>query len=183
MARATSWLSIDLSTKGRRIKGKHDWPRIRMAPLGAAHSRARYGDEQSVQGAHSVGGLSIGARSGDTPHRGNRGYRLLRYRVTDYYVTELPTITLQSYRLLRYRVTDYYVTETYERVLDYKRAGRLPSARLIFPNVEVRLDVATAKGGFVNLHLFVSPEDPDHVAELQRLFEVASPIRTGWRLS
>ena len=66
-------------------------------------------------------------------------------------------------------VTDYYVTETYERVLDYKRAGRLPSARLIFPNVEVRLDVATAKGGFVNLHLFVSPEDPDHVAELQRL--------------
>ena len=66
-------------------------------------------------------------------------------------------------------VTDYYVTETYERVLDYKRAGRLPSARLIFPNVEVRLDVATAKGGFVNLHLFVSPEEPDHVAELQRL--------------
>ena len=65
-------------------------------------------------------------------------------------------------------VTDYYVTETYERVLDYKRAGRLPSARLIFPNVEVRLDVATAKGGFVNLHLFVSPEDPDHVAELKK---------------
>ena len=66
-------------------------------------------------------------------------------------------------------VTDYYVTETYERVLEYKRAGRLPSARLVFPNVELRLDVATAKGGFVNLHLFVSPEDPDHVAQLQRL--------------
>jgi energy-coupling factor transporter ATP-binding protein EcfA2 len=40
---------------------------------------------------------------------------------------------------------------------------------LIFPNVELRLDVATAKGGFVNLHLFVSPEDAEHVVELQRL--------------
>ena len=66
-------------------------------------------------------------------------------------------------------VTDYYVTETYERVLEYKKAGRLPSARLIFPNIELRLDVATAKGGFVNLHLFVSPENADHIAELQRL--------------
>ena len=40
-------------------------------------------------------------------------------------------------------VTDYYVTETYETVVAYKRAGRLPSVRLIFPNVELRLDVAT----------------------------------------
>jgi hypothetical protein len=66
-------------------------------------------------------------------------------------------------------VTDYYVTDTYEEVLRYKAAGRLPAAKLIFPNVELRLDVATAKGGFVNLHLFVSPEDPQHVDELRRL--------------
>lgn len=66
-------------------------------------------------------------------------------------------------------VTDYYVTDNYERVLQHKADGRLPKATLIFPNVELRLDVATAKGGFVNLHLFVSPEDPDHIAELQRL--------------
>ena len=65
-------------------------------------------------------------------------------------------------------VTDYYVTDTYERVLEYNRNGRLPSVNLIFPNVELRLDVATAKGGFVNLHLFVSPEDPKHIDELQR---------------
>lgn len=32
-------------------------------------------------------------------------------------------------------VTDYYVTETYQRVLEYKRAGRLPSVSLIFPNL------------------------------------------------
>lgn len=66
-------------------------------------------------------------------------------------------------------VTDYYVTDTYEEVLRQKAAGRLPATKLIFPNVELRLDVATARGGFVNLHLFVSPEDPKHVEELQRL--------------
>lgn len=66
-------------------------------------------------------------------------------------------------------VTDYYVTDTYEEVLRHKAAGRLPAVKLIFPNVELRLDVATAKGGFVNLHLLVSPEDPQHVEELQRL--------------
>jgi len=66
-------------------------------------------------------------------------------------------------------VTDYYVTDTYEEVLQHKAAGRLPNAKLVFPNVELRLDVATAKGGFVNLHLFVSPEDPKHIEELQRL--------------
>ncbi|WP_413991182.1 TrlF family AAA-like ATPase [Labrys okinawensis] len=66
-------------------------------------------------------------------------------------------------------VTDYYVTETYEEVLRQKAAGRLPDAKLVFPNVELRLDVATAKGGFVNLHLFVSPEDPQHLDELRRL--------------
>lgn len=65
-------------------------------------------------------------------------------------------------------VTDYYVTDTYEEVRRHHAAGRLPAVKLIFPNVELRLDVA-AKGGFVNLHLFVSPEDPQHVEELQRL--------------
>ena len=66
-------------------------------------------------------------------------------------------------------VTDYYVTDPYEEVLRHKAAGRLSTAKLIFPNVELRLDVATAKGGFVNIHLFVSPEDPKHIEELQRL--------------
>lgn len=66
-------------------------------------------------------------------------------------------------------VTDYYVTDTYEELLRHKQAGRLPDAKLIFPNVELRLDVATSRGGFVNLHLLVSPQDPQHLVELQRL--------------
>jgi hypothetical protein len=66
-------------------------------------------------------------------------------------------------------ITDYYVTDTYEEVRKRRAAGRLPAVKLVFPNVELRLDVATAKGGFVNLHLLVSPEDSQHIEELQRL--------------
>jgi hypothetical protein len=65
-------------------------------------------------------------------------------------------------------VTDYYVTDTYEEVVRQKSAGRLPDVKLIFPNIEVRLDIA-ARRGFVNLHLLVSPDDPNHLFELQRI--------------
>jgi hypothetical protein len=40
--------------------------------------------------------------------------------------------------------------------------------QLVFPNIELRLDVA-AKSGFVNIHLLVSPEDPEHLAEVKRI--------------
>ena len=65
-------------------------------------------------------------------------------------------------------VTDYYLTDNYEKVLGFKAAGRLPKVDLIFPNVEMRLDAA-AKSGFINIHLLVSPEDPDHVQQLARI--------------
>lgn len=65
-------------------------------------------------------------------------------------------------------VTDYYVTETYEELVRQHALGRLPDVKLIFPNVEMRLDVA-ARNGFVNLHLLVSPEDPNHLTELRRI--------------
>jgi hypothetical protein len=84
----------------------------------------------------------------------------------DEYLTALERATP---RIEAIAVTDYYVTDTYEEVLRRKAVGRLPHAKLIFPNVELRLDVATAKGGFVNLHLFVSSEDSNHLEELQRL--------------
>ncbi len=65
-------------------------------------------------------------------------------------------------------VTDYYLTNTYEKVIKFKNSGRLPGIKLVFPNIELRLDVA-AKSGFVNLHLLVSPEDPQHISEIQRI--------------
>lgn len=51
-------------------------------------------------------------------------------------------------------ITDYYVTDTYEEFLKYKAGGRLPGVSLLFPNIELRLDIA-AKTGFVNVHLLV----------------------------
>jgi hypothetical protein len=65
-------------------------------------------------------------------------------------------------------VTDYYSTDTYERVCEAKLQGRLPGCDLIFPNIEMRLALGTVKGRWVNLHLLVSPEDPDHLIELKR---------------
>jgi len=43
-----------------------------------------------------------------------------------------------------------------------------PTFSSSFLNIEVRLDVA-ARSGFVNLHLLVSPEDPDHLVEVRRI--------------
>ena len=42
-------------------------------------------------------------------------------------------------------------------------------SKLIFPNIEMRLDVVTAGGRWANVHLPVSPEDPDHLIEIERL--------------
>jgi len=67
-------------------------------------------------------------------------------------------------------VTDYYITDTYEEFLKHKAAGQLPGVMLLFPNIELRLDVA-AKSGFVNVHLLVSPEDPDHLSEVKRILK------------
>jgi hypothetical protein len=81
------------------------------------------------------------------------------------YLTTLESITPKIEAIA---VTDYYVTDGYEEVLRRRAAGRIPDVQLIFPNIEVRLDVA-ARSGFVNLHLLVSPEDPDHLAEVRRI--------------
>ena len=60
-------------------------------------------------------------------------------------------------------VTDYYLTDAYERVVAEKLVGRLPGIDLIFLNLELRVAIGTTKGGWVNLHLLVSPEDPKHL--------------------
>ena len=68
-------------------------------------------------------------------------------------------------------VTDYYLTGTYEHVVAAKRAGRLSAIDLIFPNIELRLDVGTTKGRWVNVHLLVCPDDADHVAKANRFLK------------
>jgi hypothetical protein len=82
----------------------------------------------------------------------------------------LATLEGRSPEIEAIAVTDYYVTDTYEDFLKHKAAGRLPGVMLLFPNIELRLDVA-AKSGFVNVHLLVSPEDPDHLLEVKRILK------------
>lgn len=66
-------------------------------------------------------------------------------------------------------VTDYYCTDTYREVVRQKaELGRLPNVELILPNIELRLDVATVKGRWANVHLLVNPEDPNHLEEVDR---------------
>lgn len=65
-------------------------------------------------------------------------------------------------------VTDYYSTEVYQALVEAKRGGKLKECDLLFPNVEMRLNTGTVKGAWVNVHLLVSPEDPDHIIELNR---------------
>jgi len=65
-------------------------------------------------------------------------------------------------------VTDYCITRSYERVKAEKENGRLKGCDLLFPNIELRLNTGTIKGHFINIHILASPEDPDHVTELNR---------------
>lgn len=81
------------------------------------------------------------------------------------YITALEA---SSPRIEALAVTDYYVTDAYEEILRHKQEGRLQQVRLLFPNIEVRLDAA-AKSGFINLHLLISPEDPNHLDETRRI--------------
>lgn len=64
-------------------------------------------------------------------------------------------------------ITDYYLLDSYEAVLFQRSQGRLQGIELVFPNIEVRLDVA-AKTGFVNAHLLVNPTSANHLEEIKR---------------
>lgn len=65
-------------------------------------------------------------------------------------------------------VTDYYSLDCYERLAEERSNGRLRDCALLFPNIEMRLGVGTVRNAFVNVHLLVSPDDPEHVAQIKR---------------
>lgn len=80
----------------------------------------------------------------------------------------LASIETSEPRIEAIGVTDYYGTESYRKLLEHKGNGRLPDVGLLFPNIELRLDIATVSGNWANIHLLVSPEDPDHLKEAER---------------
>jgi hypothetical protein len=66
-------------------------------------------------------------------------------------------------------ITDYYSVDVYAEVVEWRRKGRLSNVDLIFPNIEMRYGVGTNKGAPINVHLLVSPDDPNHIDEIRRL--------------
>lgn len=91
-----------------------------------------------------------------------------RYSENDAWERYLCALEEVSPSLRAIGITDYCITRSYERVKTEKDKGRLNGCELLFPNIELRLNTGTVKGNFVNIHLLVSPEDPNHIAELNR---------------
>jgi hypothetical protein len=89
---------------------------------------------------------------------------------TDPWDAYLTAIENRTPKIEAIGVTDYYFTDSYEEFVQRKATGRLVGVKMIFPNIELRLDVA-AKSGFVNIHLLISPEDPDHLPEVKRILK------------
>jgi len=90
------------------------------------------------------------------------------YPATDGWERYLLALECASPAIRAIGVTDYCVTRSYERVKAAKEQGRLKSCELLLPNIELRLNTGTVKGNYVNIHLLVCPDDPNHVHELNR---------------
>jgi len=91
-----------------------------------------------------------------------------QYRGSDAWEQFLSKVESSSPRIRALGITDYYSVDVYEEVLAHRSAGRLSEVDLIFPNIELRYGIGTSKGSPVNLHLLVSPEDPEHVDKIRR---------------
>ena len=66
-------------------------------------------------------------------------------------------------------MTDYYCIDAYKDVHKRKAQGRLPDVKLLFLNVELRIDTKTASDRAINVHLLFSPADPHHEAKIERI--------------
>lgn len=102
------------------------------------------------------------------PHIHSPGTLLEDHYGSESWEAYLTALETASPTLFAIGVTDYCITRSYERLRAEKDKGRLPDCELLFPNIELRLNTGTVKGNFVNIHLLVSPDDPNHLVELNR---------------
>lgn len=103
-----------------------------------------------------------------------------QFKGTDTREEYLSKIEAASPQIRALGVTDHYLLDTYQEIRAAKyRDGRLPGVDLIFPNVELRLAFGTVKGNWVNCHLLVNPEDPDHVDADEIIVASAGPHSPG----
>lgn len=55
-------------------------------------------------------------------------------------------------------VTDYFSIAGYQKLKEFKEAGRIPQFALLLPNVELRIVPATGAAHAINLHVIFSPD-------------------------
>lgn len=79
-------------------------------------------------------------------------------------------------------ITDYLTIRTYKKILDYQQKQRLSKIELILPNIEFRLTPVTKGGKGINLHILISPHDPDHVARIEEALSQLTLIRANDRV-
>lgn len=63
-------------------------------------------------------------------------------------------------------VTDYLSITNYSRLRQFKVEGRIPQIDLLIPNIEFRIAPPNDRATAVNIHLLVSPDDPNHEREI-----------------
>ncbi|WP_233080797.1 TrlF family AAA-like ATPase [Rheinheimera soli] len=65
-------------------------------------------------------------------------------------------------------VTDYYSISGYEKMLEYRKNGRLKDIDLLIPNIEFRVTPETESSKGINIHVLVDPSDSDHVSKINQ---------------
>ena len=69
-------------------------------------------------------------------------------------------------------VTDYCSLRGYKNLRARWLRGELLKVKYIFPNIEFRLNLQTHKGGGVNIHIFVCPDQDDHIERIEEKLRV-----------
>jgi ABC-type cobalamin/Fe3+-siderophores transport system ATPase subunit len=63
-------------------------------------------------------------------------------------------------------VTDYMSITNYSKLKTFKNGSRITNIDLLIPNIEFRIAPPTDKATAINIHLLVSPDDPQHEQEI-----------------
>lgn len=82
----------------------------------------------------------------------------------DGYITRINNAVPQALVL---GVTDYFSLRCYQEVRRRWLTGEMPHIKLVFPNIELRLNLKVSKGSAVNIHILIDPSDKDHVQIIQ----------------
>jgi energy-coupling factor transporter ATP-binding protein EcfA2 len=64
-------------------------------------------------------------------------------------------------------ITDYFCLRCYKEFVRRRKDASLPAVALVFPNIELRLTIETKERKGINIHLLVSPDDPDHISRIE----------------